>query len=400
MKISPLTINFIITIFCFVFSSSVFAQPTLKEQNRIKDFGKSLKKYEKKNQKETSNKETSKDDETIRVETNLVTNDFLVVNQKGNLIAGLKKDDFIITENGEAQDIGLFAFGEDAKIPRSIVLIIDYSGNTRHITQNSIEAAKKMVDKLSSEDKMAIVTDGVKLLTDFTNDKNQLKTALDSLKNKKFLSSDGGRGDQYSALLAVLNELFDEETLRPMIIFQSSGGELFLLKPISNWFTKYYRERKFSFNDVREKVEKSRATIYSIIPGLSLLNVSAEVQEINIRKMLKITSEKVWDGRNVGKQFIEDNLKFHKIEMPANQKAASEIAQLSGGYTDFIEKPEDAETVYNTIFQTISNRYVIGYYPKNETKDGKRRTVKIEVKNHPEYIIMGRKSYFAPLGEK
>jgi hypothetical protein len=44
----------------------------------------------------------------------------------------------------------------------------------------------------------------------------------------------------------------------------------------------------------------------------------------------------------------------------------------------------------------IENRYVVGYYPKNEARDGTRRSVKIEVKGHPEYVVLGRKTYFAP----
>jgi hypothetical protein len=48
----------------------------------------------------------------------------------------------------------------------------------------------------------------------------------------------------------------------------------------------------------------------------------------------------------------------------------------------------------------MNQRYLIGYYPTNLEQDGKRRDVKIEVKGHPDYIVVGRKSYFAPGDEK
>ena len=38
--------------------------------------------------------------ETIKVETNLVVSDVLVLNDKGNALIGLKSSDFIITDNG------------------------------------------------------------------------------------------------------------------------------------------------------------------------------------------------------------------------------------------------------------------------------------------------------------
>ena len=71
----------------------------------------------------------------------------------------------------------------------------------------------------------------------------------------------------------------------------------------------------------------------------------------------------------------------------------SKIAELSGGDTCFIEKPQDAENVYANIFTNIKNRYVIGYYPTNQEQGGKRRYVKVEVRDHPEYIVTGRKTY-------
>jgi VWFA-related protein len=395
----------------FALSSSTFAQPTLKETNRIKDFGQSLKKYEKKDEKETK-KNDSKDEDVIRVETNLVVSDVLVVNQKGNLIAGLNKEDFIVTENNEPQEIGLFSFGEDAKIPRSIVLILDYSTSLLPYIKNSIEAAKLLVDKLGANDRMAIVTDDVELLVDFTKDKDLLKQTLEILKKKCLSFKQGGKSRQFSALLAVLNEIINEEDIRPIIILQSDGDEFTFLKPI-----KYYSEeqkkknpelcnrfpmfceRSFGFSDVTQTIEKSRATIYSIIPGYKLLGVSENKQmEIAEKEMLNMPSNKPLD--EIKRNTIKKILPSFRAELLADQTAVFEVAKLSGGYTDYIENPEDATTVYNTIFQTIENRYVIGYYPKNEIKDGKRRYVKVEVKGHPEYTVTGRKYYIAPLEEK
>ena len=387
----------------FIRQTNVFAQSKSSDKSRIKDFGSSLKKFKKK-EKDSSKKNDRKNDlaseETIRVKTDLVVSDVLVVNQKGNAILGLKQNDFLITENGIPQKTELFSFGENAALPRSIVLIFDYSGNLPFYIENSVEAAKTLVDQLSPQDKMAIVTDEIKLLTDFTNDKARLKTLLESLKKRNRLSSDGSRGESYGALLSVLNELFDAETVRPIVIFQTMGGELFLLKPIVEEFRKYYRERDFSFNDVRTAVEKSRTTIYTIIPQVSLVGLSEEEKETNIKKMLQITSETVWAGKKRDEKLIKEVVKWHKREMTANQTALIEISRISGGYADFLEKAEDAETIYSSIFTVINNRYVIGYYPTNQEPDGKRRNVKIEVRGHPEYIVVGRKTYFIPEQEE
>jgi hypothetical protein len=71
-----------------------------------------------------------------------------------------------------------------------------------------------------------------------------------------------------------------------------------------------------------------------------------------------------------------------------------------GGWTAYLEKPEDAPEIYGRILDDINSRYILGYYPSDKTRDGKRRQVQVEVRGHPEYAITGRKSYFAPPGDQ
>lgn len=398
---------YLLNILFLVFSSLCYGQepstsPTPLESAspknpRTKTFGSSLKKREK--QKNDSSKVTENrdntEDEIIKVKTDLIVSDVLVIDQKGNIIIGLKKKDFLVSEDGVSQEIGIFSFGEGAEIPRSIVLIIDYSGSQTPYIKNSIEGAKKLVDKLAVKDRMAIVTDDVQLLVDFTRDKELLKKELDNLE-KKVQSKKSGRSEQYTALVATLQEMFDEEDIRPIVILQSDGDELFALKrtetdkdlpPVYRGLAFGIPLKNFSFADVYALVGRSRAIIYSIIPGFRLIGLSQEervaktqdtnAEESNDKKLLK-------EMTNLSNWFLKGQL------------GLLEISKLSGGYTDFIEKPEDAENVYSDLFTIINNRYVIGYYLTDEDRKGKRRTVKIEVKGHPEFIVTGRKSYFTP----
>lgn len=384
---------------------SLKPSPTASPEKR-KKFGSSLKRYDKKtgdwspdaSQEQPGN---DSDDEVIRITTDLVVNDLLVVNQKGNPVLGLGPNDFVVTEDGNAQKISMFSFGENATIPRSIVLIIDYSGSQTAFIKNSVEAAKILVEKLAPQDRMAIVTDDVKLLVDFTNDKALLKKELDELGAKPYKKK-FGRSEQFTALVATLNEMFDEEDIRPIVIFQTDGDELlFLKKPPQMSSSDYQRMggipvKNYSFADVTALVGKSRATIYSIIPGYCLIGLLPEEQLAKTRFMLneevKIRHQIYGSVRQ--REFTEAAV-IRRTSMHLRwQLALSEIATLSGGHTDYIEKPEDAENVYSNVFKIINNRYVIGYYPSNRETDGKRRNVKIAVRNYPDYVVMGRKDYF------
>jgi hypothetical protein len=80
----------------------------------------------------------------------------------------------------------------------------------------------------------------------------------------------------------------------------------------------------------------------------------------------------------------------------SRQSAVSGVATTTGGFNSFLENPNQADEIYTRILSDMNSRYVIGYYPKNKTRDGKRRKVLIEVRNRPEYTVQGRKTYFAP----
>ena len=425
-----------------------FAQSPAREKPTLKDFGSSLERLKwdptKKAAVETKSNEdkanNSNQEDVVRVETSLVVSDVLVLDGHGRSVQGLKRDDFLVIEDAKPQTVGMFSLGDDATVPRSIVLIIDYSSSQFPFINTSIAAAKMLVDKIAPIDRMAIVTDDVELLQDFTNDKQNLKDKLESLR-KRISSWDTpnssprqhfGRSAQYSALLATLREMFDEEDQRPIIIFQTDGDEAALLRnpitvrqvppnlpedlrkeaerALSNWQTdQRNKPREFSLNDVYRAVETSRAIIYTVIPGFQLLGLSLEEQIAKMKAEQERTLQS-WNAR-LPDHFRTDVLKreqdrwartppearrYEVGEEIKVQASLAVVATISGGWTAFLEEPSQADEIYSRIFSDINRRYVVGYYPTNKEHNGKRRKISIEVRGHPEYLLMGRKSYYAP----
>ena len=416
-------------------------------RKKIKDFGSSLKRLKwnpEKNSVVDSNNGTGtelNDGDVIRIDTSLVSTDLLVVDSHGNAVTGLTADDFSITEEGAPQKVGHFVRGDNAGVPRTIVLIIDYSGSQLAYLNNSVAAAKVLVDKLSPRDRMAIVTDDVEMLVDFTNDKQKLKNELDELLDRTKLRTGFlgrarklriGRSAQYSALMATLNEAFDEEDVRPIIIFQTDGDEaVFLRNPViaitppvgvkgdalvkaQESFQFHQKEllrnlTEFSLDDVYRAVERTRATVYTVIPGPKLVGLSIEEQSKKIRADRQAAQAKILetlssDARRKVKERVErDEADFTeeydrwRAELQFKQQSALvPVAVMTGGWTEFLETPAQAEQIYSRIFSDINKRYIVGYYPTNKERDGKRRKLDFEVKGHPEYQIFGRRSYFAP----
>jgi hypothetical protein len=156
-------------------------------------------------------------------------------------------------------------------------------------------------------------------------------------------------------------------------------------------YTKQKSISKFGFSDVKEAIERSRATIYSVIPGIRFLGLS-EKEQLERARVSLAELDKAFGWKNP-EYLIKTQLYAEAERKPAGQTAMFKVAELSGGYAGFIEKPEDAENIYSDIFTIIRNRYLIGYYPTNQNRDGKSRSVKIEVRGHPEFTVTGRKAY-------
>ncbi len=415
------------------------------EKPKLKDFGSSLKKlkWDPQTNSTTDTRSTpSDDDDVIKIETALVVSELLVLDKQGKPVQGLKESDFLITEDDTPQQIGHFVLGDNRSLPRSIVLIIDYSGSQFPYIKNSVEAAGVLVDKLGPLDRMAIVTDDVELLSEFTNDKRELKKKLNTLLEKSrgnegFLGIGGtrrqfGKSAQYSALMATLKEAFDDEDQRPIVIFQTDGDEAEYLRnsiivpqtppdlppelvAIVQGQVEQRRQlqrsgmTEFSLDDVYKTVEKSRATIYTVVPGAKLVGLDPEQQlaivkaedERAINEMLPTLSKKAREAFMARQEARKKVVPLQVLRMRAQdnaklQEALAAVAPLSGGWTEYLEQPSQAQGIYSRIMSDISQRYIVGYYPTNKERDGKRRLMNFQVKGHPEYTILGRRSYFAP----
>jgi hypothetical protein len=213
-----------------------------------------------------------------------------------------------------------------------------------------------------------------------------------------------GRSLQYDALMATLSELFSREDERPVVIFQTDGDQLDALGKAPPAELRPYLPKKFGFEDLLTAAERARAMIYSIIPGVPMIGLSGE--ELIERSRLDLDNrrkaqEELWRVRNIPLRPTnpptDEGLLQHAERWTRLHLGVVQLAKASGGWADYLEKPEQADGIYAHVLNDMNQRYVIAYYPKNRTRDGKRRTVSFEVRGHSEYTILGRRSYFAPL---
>lgn len=402
------------SVMCLVFTGtflSFFPHNVLaQEEKKREKLGSSLKRLkwdEKKGEAvEKSKKEqpdpktvSSINAETLRLETQLAVFDLLVVDRHGRIISGLTKEDFVVTEDKVTQQLSTFVTGEAAAIPRSIVLVFDFSGSQAPFLRTSISAAKTLVDQLRPNDKMAIVTDNVELLVDFTKNKSSLKEGLDAISAKAIKEKAYGRSRQYSALFAVLRELVGKEA-HSIVIFQTDGDQLAYLRqadsPPARLRTSMFVE--FGLADIVAASQRSHTTIYSIISGVRFLNLAPSLQIERAKSLLesRLPYERSTSAGYL-KQLSNNTTHCESVAAfwEASQKALADVAAGAGGWHEFLEWPEQAQAIYTKILNDINRRYIVGYYPTNDVRDGMLHKVHFEVRGHPEYVVLGRRAYYA-----
>ena len=342
----------------------------------------------------------SQSDDSIKLDTLLVVFDLLVVKgDKQQVVKGLSKDDFIITEDGKPQQVATFAMGDDATRPRSIILIIDYSNSQDPYLETSTKAAKTLIGKLGPQDEMAIVTDDVEMLTDFTRDRKKLVSTLDKIRKRVFEKHDHGQSLQFTALFAALRELTDNKDSRPIIIFQTDGDEAAAFRDQADAARFAFLRRKmpspeYGLSDIYSAAEKSRATIYSVVTNHRLIGLPSAEYQRQVAQLLA-TRGFIRPGEYVNPEQAS-LIRLYADLFRQGQFATVRVATLTGGWTAWLERPDQAAGIYEQILSDIDQRYIIGYYPTNGARDGNSRKVGIEVKGHPEYKVHGRTTYYAP----
>jgi VWFA-related protein len=288
----------------------------------------------------------------------------------------------------------VFAFG-DSSIPRSIILVIDHSlSQLRHIDL-SIASAKVLVDALRPNDRMAIVSDDVELVSDLTSNKDQLRNALESLRLKcnagKF-----GKSSQYSALFATLNERISRNGTRNIVIFQTDGDELLMLR----------RNRSpgivsFGIDDIVSTAERKGVTIYTIFTG-SRLGMHSRYERLeHTRREIdeQIRAFTVAAGKpppSRPSKLSREYLTARAERIMAEEKALVSVAEQTGGIAQSLESPEQAAIVYERILSDIGRRYLIGYYPSERAETATReREVRITLRTKGNYRVIGGRTYVA-----
>jgi Ca-activated chloride channel family protein len=276
-------------------------------------------------------------DQTYRVSVDLV-NMLCSVYDKNtkSFLTNLTRDDFMIYEDNQKQEIKNFA--RETDMPLTIALLIDTSQSVAPKLRFEQEAAISFFQSILREKDRAMLVSfdsDVSMIQDFTNDANKMAKQI------RRLRAAGGTA-LYDAIYRTCDEKLIRETGRKAIVVLSDGED-----------------------------ESSRATIQ-------------QAMEMALRAEALIFAISVTKGGffGVGGSREGDN-------------ALKEMAQETGGRVFAPFKVEELDDAFRQINLELRSQYNLGYVSTNPARDGSYRKVEIKV---PEggLRLTFRKGYYAP----
>ena len=82
------------------------------------------------------------------------------------------------------------------------------------------------------------------------------------------------------------------------------------------------------------------------------------------------------------------------------RREMNDLSQASGGRNFVAATLQDARAAFAQVANEIGTQYSLGYYPTNKNRDGKFRTIRVELRGIKEKTkVRAREGYVAPKGE-
>ncbi|HXW94008.1 MAG TPA: VWA domain-containing protein [Terriglobales bacterium] len=257
---------------------------------------------------------------TFRAYSDLVLIPVTVTDTLNRFVLGLEKKDFRLLEDGAEQDLALFS-GEDA--PLSVGLLFDESGSMDYKLAASRDAAAQLLNTLNKNDEAFLVefADLAKVSIGFTSHGEEIQGAL---KNAQA----GGLTAMLDAIDSGLLEMKKAKNSRKAIVVISDGGD---------------NRSHYTAAQIESLVREADVQIYAMGVFEPVFALGLAPEEISGPRLL------------------------------------SEIATQTGGRAFAAAASGDMPSVATRIAVELRNQYVLGYYPKNKTRDGKYRKVEVKV---------------------
>src|SRR5579864_1162411 len=298
---------------------------------------------------------------SIAVEVPVVTMDVIAATNRGDLLTGLKKENFRIMDDGVAQTITNFGSTE---APITIVMLMEFSSRGYYdwFAYQAKYWADAFFPNLKQKDWVALITFDMKtrLEVDFTQNKDEVRNALYHLYFPGFSES-----NVFDAILDTTDRLKDVKGKKAILVL-ATGVDTF---------------SKHTLDQTMRLLRQTDTTIFCV--GLDKPYIN----------------------------FLESHgsLGSHMNYLQGENQLKT-FAQMTGGYSWFPQFDGEIPGIFHSVAAFLRNQYSISYTPTNRARDGKYRKLKVELIGPDggplpvldqkgkklKYVVYAREGYVAP----
>jgi Ca-activated chloride channel family protein len=263
--------------------------------------------------------------------TGMVTLKLLVQDPNGYFIPNLRRDNFVVYEDGVKQQN---ATVDIEHAPVTLAALMEFGGRApglnRQMGDEVTRAAQRLLDELGPEDKVTFwkYSDQVQKLADANQSRDAVKTELVTMGTRAVSET-----NLYDAVIATVAEMRPVSG-RKAIVLITSGIDTF---------------SKAHYEDARKAAEESDSPIYV----LSLTQVLRQILQMQDRPLATIDWNQV----------------EHQLQ---------ETARVSGGRAYTPSDTSQLSPVYDDVMENLKVRYVITYKSNNGDANS-QRTVRVEL---------------------
>ena len=267
---------------------------------------------------------------SIAVEVPVVTLDVIATTSHGDLLTGLKKENFRVIDDGASQTITNFG-ATDA--PITIVMLMEFSSRGYYdwFAYQAKYWADAFFPNLQQRDWVALVTFDMRSRTevDFTQDKMEVRNALYHLYFPGFSES-----NVFDALLDTTDRLKDVKGKKSILLL-ATGVDTF---------------SKHTLDQTMKQLRQSDVTVFCV--GLDKPYIN----------------------------FLESHgsMSSHMNYLQGENQLKT-FSQLTGGYAWFPQFDGEIPGIFHDITAFLRNQYSLSYTPTTGANDGKFHKVKIEL---------------------
>jgi len=288
-------------------------------------------------------------DDVIKVTTNLVTSNALVIGRDRKFIPTLRREDFRVFEDGVEQQIASFA---PVDRPFDVALVIDNSRSTAFELRYIKQAAIAFVTKMRPNDRAAIiaVSDNPGASIILTNDRQSLIQSIEKIRL-------AGATRLYDAVDFALNQTLVSAQGRKAVILLTDGVDT--------------GSRKATYENNLSDIVSSGVQMYAVQFS---------------------TSEAAFNQASRIRRAPPEGSGFSRVDYQTADAYLHQVAELTGTTLFPAASLSDLDAAVANISEELHNEYTIGFYPRSAGKPGEVRRLEVRV-NQPWLNVRARTTY-------